>query len=98
MPPGPWRTLALDFEGAAHHMEKNQKVFDQTEARQALDDMDELHMCMTHGVNDPDPLHTEKIGKPAGLVPLDLAVGVPVGRGAAQERQANGCVAVNPKH
>lgn len=98
MPPGPWRTLALDFEGAAHHMEKNQKVFDQTEARHALDDLDDLRMFMTHGGKDPIPLHTDKIGKPEGLVPLDLAVGAPVVHGAAQERQANGCVAVNPKH
>ena len=97
LPPGPWRMLDLDFEGAANNMERNQKVFGQTEGLHALQDLDDLRIFVTQGGQDPIPLDTDKIGKPEGLIPLDLAVGTPVVHGAAQLRQANGCVAANPK-
>lgn len=98
LPPGPWRMLALDFDGAVNNMESNQRIFVQTEGLHALQDLDDLRIFMTQGGQDPIPLDADKIGKPEGLIPLDLAVGAPVVHGVAQIRQANGCVAVNPKH
>lgn len=98
LPPGPWRMLALDFDGAVNNMESNQKVFGQTEGLHALQDLDDLRIFMTQGGKDPIPLDGDNIGKPEGLIPLDLAVGAPVVHGVVQIRQANGCVAVNPKH
>ena len=97
MPPGPWRVLPLDFKGAAVNMEGNREVFVKTAAQNALQDLDDLRDFVTGKGMDPIPMNSDKIGRPEGVIPMELAVGVPTVHGAAMVRQPNGCVAVNPK-
>lgn len=97
MPPGPWRVLPLDFKGAVMNMEGNREVFVKTAAVHALQDLDELRTFVTGKGMDPIPMDADRIGRPEGVIPMELAVGAPTLSSAASIRQANGCVAINPK-
>lgn len=97
LPPGPWRELPLDFKDASA-MESNNEVFMKTRAVTALSDLEELRAFMTQNGKDPIPLDSDHVGRPAGVIPMEIAVGASVIHGKEKTRQANGCVAVNPKH
>ena len=96
MPPEPWRSLPLDFKGAGDSLEKNRAVFEQTYGLHALQDLDALRLWVTAAGAQPIPLDADTIGKPEGVIPLDIAVGLPLEKRALKQRQANGCVATNP--
>lgn len=97
MPPGPWRVLPLDFNGAADKMDSNRDVFVKTVAVHALQDLDDLRDFMTSRGTSPIPLEYDKIGRPEGVIPMDLAMGSPTAHSTTDVRQGNGCVAINPK-
>lgn len=97
MPPAPWRVLPLDFKDAALNMDANQEVFVKTNARHALQDLDALREFVTAKGLDPIPMEIDKVGRPEGMIPLDMAFGVATVHAPTKTRQANGCVAVNPK-
>lgn len=97
LPPGPWRALPLDFKDAGA-MESNNDVFIKTRGASALTDLEELRAFMTQNGKDPIPLDSDHVGRPAGVIPMEIAVGAAVVHGKETTRQANGCVAVNPKH
>lgn len=94
-PPGPWRGLPLDFKDANVNMDSNRDIFVKTLGVQAMQELDDLRNFITGP--SPIPLDSDKIGRPEGVVPMELAVGAPIVHGIALERQANGCVAINPK-
>ena len=97
MPPAPWRGLPLDFKDALLNMDANQAIFVKTNAQHALQDLDALREFVTAKGLDPIPMEIDKIGRPEGVIPMDLAFGVATAHAPATIRQANGCVAVNPK-
>lgn len=97
MPPAPWRVLPLDFKDAVLNMDANQEVFVKTNALHAMQDLDALREFVTAKGMDPIPMETDKVGRPEGMIPMDMAFGVTTARAPAKTRQANGCVAVNPK-
>ena len=96
MPPTPWRALPLDFKAAGDNMDSNRAVFEQTHGLLALQELEDLRTFITARGAQPIPMDKDKIGRPDGVIPMDLAMGSPTLETAAIERHANGCVAVNP--